>query len=152
VSGRTRHLVVETQGLVLKVVVSAAAVQDRDGARRLAHAVHRYGPAWPRRSLGWAAAGYRGQLVDDLRAQMAWTLEGVKRSDQQPRRAFAVQPHRWSVARTFSGWGGLRRLRKDSDYHVESSQAFIYVGMSHRMLRRLCRRPSRPQPVSSPAG
>ena len=60
VKGRKRHLLVDTQGFVLKVVVSAADVQDRDGARLLAHAVRLYGPELPRLSLVWADAGYAG--------------------------------------------------------------------------------------------
>lgn len=149
-SGRKRHLLVDTQGFVLKVVVSAADVQDRDGARLLMHALRLYGPAFPRLSLIWADAGYGGRLADDLRQQMGWTLAVVKRSDtdQQPRNAFAVQPHRWIVERTFSWWGGLRRLSKDYEYQVESSEALIYAGMSHLLLRRLTRTTAR----SSPAG
>jgi putative transposase len=101
VSGRKRHLLVDTQGFVLKVVVWAADVQDCDGARLVAHAVRLYGPDLPRLSRVWADAGYGGQLVDELRQQMGWTLEVVKRSDTQPRSTFAVQPHRWIVERTF---------------------------------------------------
>ena len=148
-NGRKRHLLVDTQGFVLKVVVSAANVQDRDGARLLAQALRLYGPDLPRLSLVWADAGYGGHLADDLRRQMGWTLEVVKRPDTQARGTFAVQAHRWIVERTFSWWGGLRRLSKDYEYQVESSEALIYAGMSHLMLRRLTRRtPS----LSSPAG
>lgn len=149
-SGRKRHLLVDTQGFVLKVVVSAADVQDRDGARLLVQALRLYGPELPRLSLVWADAGYSGQLADDLRQQLGWTLEVVKRSDAQPRSAFAVQPHRWIVERTFSWWGGLRRLSKDYEYQVESSEALIYAGMSHLMLRRLTRAGAGAR--SSPAG
>jgi transposase len=98
VSGRKRHLVVDTQGFVLKVVVSAAEVQDRDGARLLAHAVRLYGPHLPRLSLVWADAAYAGQLAEDLRELMGWTVEVVdstvevvKRSETQPCSAFAAQ-------------------------------------------------------------
>ena len=86
--GRKRHLLVDTQGLVLKVVVSAANVQDRDGARLLAQALRFYGPQFPRLSLVWADAAYGGQLVDALRQLMGWQLEVVKRADTQPRSAF----------------------------------------------------------------
>lgn len=146
-SGRKRHLLVDTQGLMLKVVVSAADVQDRDGARLLAQALRLYGPELPRLSLVWADAGYAGPLADELRHQMGWTLQVVKRSDTQPRHAFAVQPHRWIVERTFSWWGGLRRLSKDYEYQVESSEALIYAGMSHLMLRRLTRAEARSSPA-----
>ena len=79
---------------------------------------------------------------------MGWTLDVVQRSDAQPRSACAVQPHRGIVERTFSWWGGLRRLRKDDEYQVESSEALIYAGMSHLLLRRMTRAGAR----SSPAG
>lgn len=137
--GRKRHLLVDTQGLLLKVVVSAADVQDRDGARLLAHAVRLYGPHLPRLSLVWADAAYGGQLVEDLRQLMGWEVAVVKRSDTQPRTAFAVQPHRWIVERTFSWFGGFRRLSKDYEYELESSEAMIYAAMSHLLLRRLAK-------------
>jgi putative transposase len=139
---------VDTQGFVLKVVVSAADVQDRDGARLVAQALQRDGPALPRLRRVWADAGYSGPLADELRAQLGWEVEIVKRSDQQPTGAFAVQPHRWIVERTFAWWGGLRRLSKDYEYQVESSEALIYAGMSHLMLRRL----ARATPTGLPAG
>jgi putative transposase len=91
VKGRKRHLLVDTQGFVLKVVVSAADVQDRDGARLLAHALRFYGPQFPRLSLVWADAGYAGQLVEDLRQLMGWEVEVVKRADTLPHSAFAAQ-------------------------------------------------------------
>lgn len=140
--GRKRHLLVDTQGFVLQVVVSAADVQDRDGARLRAYALRLYGPELPRLSLVWADAAYAGQLVDELRQLMGWEVEVVKRSDTQPRSAFAVQPHRWIVERTFSWLGGCRRLSKDYEYQVESSEALIYAAMSHLMLRRLARSPA----------
>lgn len=146
--GRKRHLLVDTQGFALKVVVSAADVQDRDGARLVAHALRLYGPALPRLQRVWADAGYSGAVVDELRAQMGWEVEVVTRSDLQPKDTFAVQPHRWIVERTFAWWGGLRRLSRDYEYQVESSEALIYVGMSHLMLRRLARSAAH----SSPAG
>jgi putative transposase len=137
VSGRKRHLLVDTQGLVLKVVVSAANVQDRDGARLIAQALRRFGPALPRLSHVWADAAYGGPLVDELREQMGWQGEIVKRADTPAADTFAVQPHRWIVERTFGWWGGLRRLSKDYEYQVESSEALIYAGMTQLMLRRL---------------
>jgi putative transposase len=140
---------VDTQGFVLKVVVSAADVQDRDGARLVAQALRVYGPELPQLRKVWADAGYSGPLGDELRDQMGWQVQIVKRSDQQPQGAFAVQPHRWIVERTFAWWGGLRRLSKDYEYQVESSEALIYAGMCHLMLRRMAQH----HPVgSSPAG
>ena len=146
--GRKRHALVDTQGFALKVVVSAADVQDRDGARLVAQALRVYGPALPRLTKVWADGGYSGPLADELRDLMGWELEIVKRSDTQPKGTFAVQPRRWIVERTFAWWGGLRRLSRDYEYQVESSEALIYVGMSRLMLRRM----TRTNACSSPAG
>lgn len=146
--GRKRHLLVDTQGFALKVVVSAANVQDRDGARLVAQALQLYGPEFPRLRHVWADAGYSGPLADELRDHLGWELELVKRSQTQPKGTFAVQPRRWIVERTFAWWGGLRRLSRDYEYQVESSEALIYVGMSRLMLRRL----TRANACSSPAG
>lgn len=146
--GRKRHLLVDTQGFALKVVVSAANVQDRDGARLVAQALQLYGPEFPRLRHVWADAGYSGPLADELRDRLGWELELVKRSQTQPKGTFAVQPRRWIVERTFAWWGGLRRLSRDYEYQVESSEALIYVGMSRLMLRRL----TRANACSSPAG
>ena len=151
-SGRKRHLLVDTQGFVLKAVVSAADVQDRDGARLVAHAVRWFGPDLPRLPLVWADAAYEGRLCDDLQAAMGWTVEIVARPDDQPKTAFRVQPHRWIVERTFAWFGGCRRLAKDYEYQLESSETMIYVGMSHLLLRRLARLLRRIPVPSSPAG
>jgi len=151
VKGRKRHLLVDTQGFLLKVVVSAANVQDRDGARLVAHALRLYGPELPRLRRVWADAAYGGPLVDELRQQPGWELEVVTRSQTQPKGTFTVQAHRWLVERTFAWWGGLRRLSKDYEYEVESSEALIYVGMSHLLLRRLTRL-TRADAPSGPAG
>lgn len=140
-SGRKRHALVDTQGLLLKVVVSAANVSDARGARLIAHALRRDGPVLPRLGYVWADAAYGGSLLKDLREQMGWTLEIVKRSQTQPKRTFAVQPRRWVVERTFAWWGGFRRFSKDYEYQVESSEALIYAAMTHLMLRRLARSP-----------
>lgn len=149
--GRKRHLLVDTQGFALKVVVSAADVQDRDGARLVAHALQQYGPELPRLSKVWADGGYSGPLADELRQQMGWEVEIVKRSDSQPKDTFAVQPHRWIVERTFAWWGGLRRLSRDYEYQIESSEALIYAGMTRLMLRRMTRQRPALAARSSPA-
>lgn len=148
--GRKRHLLVDTQGFLLKVVVSAADVQDRDGGRLLAYAVRLFGPLLPRLALIWADAAYAGTFVDELREQFGWRVEIVKRGEeQQERGGFQVQPHRWIVERTFGWFGGFRRLSKDYEYELESSEAMIYAAMSHLLLQRLAKK--RP-PASSPDG
>ncbi len=141
---------VDTQGFLLKVVVSAADVQDRDGGRLVAHAVRLFGPALPRLALIWADAAYAGAFIEEMGEQFGWTVQIVKRSEEQPKPpGFQVQAHRWIVERSFGWFGGFRRLSKDYEYELESSEAMIYVAMSHLLLRRLGKRAP---PVSSPAG
>jgi putative transposase len=100
VNGRKRHLLVDTLGLVLMVVVHAANIQDRDGARLL---LEKARGRFPRLRLIWADGGYTGKLVDWVKTLCLWVLEIVKRSDDV--KGFQVLPHRWVVERTF-GWLG----------------------------------------------
>jgi len=145
VSGRKRHLLVDTQGFLLKVVVSAADVQDRDGGRLVAHALRLFGPLLPRLALIWADAAYAGMFVEEMREWFGWRVQIVKRSEEQPKTAgFQVQPRRWVVERSFGWMGGFRRLAKDYEYELESSEAMIYAAMSHLLLRRIVGRAPAP--------
>ncbi len=134
VKGRKRHLIVDTLGLLLLVVVHSAAVQDRDGAKLV---LGRLGGRFPRLRLLWADGGYAGKLVDWVRERCGRLLAIVKRSDD--RRGFQVLPKRWIVERTFAWLGRYRRLSKDYEYLPESAEAMIYVAMIHLMLVRLAR-------------
>ena len=123
--------------LLLDVLIGGGGCLAVIALALVAQALQVYGPALPRLRKVWADAGYSGPLADELRDQLGWELEIVKRSDTQPKGTFAIQAHRWIVERTFAWWGGLRRLAKDYEYQVESSEALIYAGMSHLMLRRM---------------
>jgi transposase len=147
VNGRKRHLLVDTLGLVLKVVVSAANVSDAAGGRLVGQAVHRFGPPLPRLEKIWADSAYEGTLEGWLREQLGWALEIVRRPPKPP--GFQVQPHRWIVERTFAWWQGFRRWAKDVEYQLESSEAVIYAAMCHLLVRRLARCG---RPASSPSG
>jgi transposase len=98
VKGRQRHLLVDTLGLLLKVVVAAAHVSDAAGGRRVGHALRTQGPALPRLVKRWADSAYAGTLEDWLREQFGWTLELVRRPPDQ--QGFPVQAHRWIVEST----------------------------------------------------
>ena len=134
VKGRKRHILVDTIGLLLIVVVHTANIQDRDGAKLVLEQVK---GKFYRLQLIWADAGYSGQLVDWVTVVCGWILEIVKRSDDT--KGFKVLPHRWVVERTFGWLGRYRRLSKDYEGLTESSQAFIYAAMIHIMIRRLSR-------------
>ena len=130
-SGRERHLVVDTLGLVLAVAVHAADIQDRDGARLvLARLLGRFG----RLVLIWADGGYAGRLVAWAKCAGGWAVEVVKRPAGAT--GFAVLPRRWVVERTLAWLGRSRRLSKDHEALPETSEAWVYVAMTHPMLKR----------------
>ena len=132
--GRKRHIVVDTLGLLLAVVVHPADIQDRDGARlALAQLLGRF----PRLQLLWADGAYGGKLVEWAKTVGGWTLELVRRPARQ--HTFQVLPRRWVVERTF-GWLNLqRRLSKDYEALCETTATWIYISMTGLMLRRLAR-------------
>jgi putative transposase len=132
VKGRKRHLLVDTLGLIWGLVVHAADVQDRDGAKLVLKAVN---GTLPRLKLMWADGGYAGQLIDWVKQTCGWVLEIVKRSDDV--KGFKVLPKRWIVERTLGWFGWYRRLSKDYEERTDNSQAMILVCMIHRMLRHL---------------
>ncbi len=131
-AGRKWHLLVDTLGLVLVVVVTAASIQDRDGAR-LVLRQHRGAGKTLRRV--WVDGAYRGQLLDWAWRRLRLTLQVVLRSDKH--RGFVVLPRRWIVERTFAWLSQVRRLSKDYEELPTTSEAMIYVTMIRLMLRRL---------------
>lgn len=136
VKGRKRHLVVDTIGLVLAVVVHSAALQDRDGAKLVLAKLAAGG--FPRLRRLWADGGYAGKLVAWVAERWRWTLTLVKRTDDS--KGFQVLPRRWVVERTFGWLGHYRRLSKDYEYLTDSAEAMIHIAMIHLMLGRLARR------------
>jgi putative transposase len=138
VKGRKRHILVDTLGLLIAVVITAASVQDRDGAKL----VFQQARGETRLELIWADGGYAGKLVDTTRQTFGWKLEIVKRSDDV--KGFKVLPHRWIVERTFGWLGRYRLFCREHEATLASSRADIHLAMTHIMLRRLTRQ-SKPQ-------
>jgi len=134
VTGRKRHIVVDTLGLLLMVVVHVASIQDRDGAKSVLAKIK---GKFSRLQLIWADGGYAGGLVDWVKATCGWVLEIVKRNDDVT--GFQVLPHRWVVERTFGWLGRCRRLSKDYEGLPETSEAMVYAAMIHLLARRLAR-------------
>ena len=132
VKGRKRHILVDTLGLLLKARVLTADIQDRDGARTLFSEIKEQ---MPRLQLIWADGGYRGKLIEWVAVHCLWILEIVKRGDRE--KTFKVLPKRWIVERTFSWLNRHRRLSKDYERKIESSEAWLYLSMSILMLKRL---------------
>ncbi len=135
-NGRKRHLLVDTLGLLLLVVVHAANIQDYDGAKLvLKRANHRL----PRLHQLWADGMY-ANVVDWVKTHCQSTLTLVKRLPSM--KGFQVLPRRWVVERTFGWLGRERRLSKDYEHLPESSEGFIYAAMVRLMVRRLTRQPT----------
>jgi putative transposase len=134
VNGRKRHILVDTMGSLIRVVVHAADIQDRDGAKRLLALAER-DRLTARLERIWADGGYGGRLVDWVRQHYGWCLEIVRRTDREP--GFELLPHRWVVERSFGWLGRYRRLSKDYEYYTGVAEAFVYVAMIHIFVRRL---------------
>jgi putative transposase len=123
---------VDTLGLILVVVVHAADIQDRDGAKM---AFEKLRGRFHRLRVIWADGGYAGKLVTWVKEAFRWTLEIVKRSDDLS--GFVVVPKRWIVERTFGWLGRYRRLSKDYEGRTDNSEAMILIAMINLMSRRL---------------
>jgi putative transposase len=133
--GRKRHILVDTLGLLLLVVVHSAGTQDRDGARAvLAPLANRFSKL---RKI-WVDSIYNGGIVEwvrNLRRRNRIELEVVKRPEGV--KGFLVLARRWVVERTFAWLSFHRRLSKDYEYLPETSEAFIRIAMIRLMLARL---------------
>ncbi len=133
-NGRKRHIVVDTLGLLLVVMVTAASVQDRDAGRDV---LIKLRAALPGVRLVWADGGYAGKLVEWAKARLALALDIVRKRDGQ--RGFAVLPRRWVVERTLSWITNCRRLACDYERTIEHSEAMVKWAMIALMARRLAR-------------
>ena len=159
VKGRKRHLLVDTEGLVLRAVVHPANIMDRDGVKLVLRAgVHRQ---YPRLRPVWLDAGDngKGKGKDWIEQTLGWTAEIVQQpprykkiwvpkdippdqidwSKYLPPPGFRVLPRRWVVERTFAWQGQQRRLSKDYERLCATSEAWIYLAMIRLMVRRLAR-------------
>jgi putative transposase len=162
VRGRKRHLLVDTEGLVLKAKVHSAKVPDQDGLRLLLDSAR---TEVPRLSHLWLDAGYEGRgkrwaeevlglSVEVVRRPLkpapekvakiwaeVWAKEGKEIDWQRllPPRGFKVLPRRWVIERTFAWLCHNRRMSKDYERLCATSEAFVYVAMTRLMVGRLTR-------------
>ena len=135
IKGRKRHIVVDTLGLLVGVVVHAADIQDRDGAPAVLKSIL---TRWPWLRHIFADGGYAGpKLRGALRKVGKFTLEIVKRTDKAE--GFEVLPRRWVVERTFAWLGRCRRLAKDFERTIETAEAWVLVANIRMLTRRLAR-------------
>jgi putative transposase len=162
VRGRKRHLLVDTEGLVLEAKVHSAKVPDQDGLKLL---LERARDRLPRLSRLWVDAGYRGRGKEWAERALGLSVEVVHRSPKPtpekvlfawarewhkegrsvdldrllPRRGFEVLPRRWVVERTFAWICHNRRMSKDYERLCATGEAFVYAAMVRLMVRRLAR-------------
>jgi putative transposase len=135
IKGRKRHILVDTLGLPLSIYVTPADVHDTRGACCLLAGL---APLVPRLTKIWADAAYRGQeLSDRCKAESNWDLEVVECTPGV--RGFSVQPRRWVVERTFGWLSRSRRLSKDYERKVQTSETLIQVAMIRLLVARLGR-------------
>jgi putative transposase len=150
VNGRKRHILVDTLGLLLKVIVHPANLQDRDGARLVLAGLKQ---TFPRLQHLWADQAYTGELLEWIQIHLGWTVEIVERS---PRRGFMVNadglltrvklpatfeslPRRWVVERTLAWTCRYRRLSKDYERLASTGESFVYLTGIRLLLGRLTR-------------
>jgi putative transposase len=164
IKGRKRHLLVDTEGFVLKAKVHSAKVLDQEGIKPLleraeeqflrlkllwldsAYRGNGKGKDWVEKTLGWTV-----ELVERPRKPAAeevlklwakeWSKEGVTVDWEKllPPRGFIALPRRWVVERTFAWLSHNRRMSKDYERLCATSEAFVYVAMARLMVRRLAR-------------
>src|ERR687893_1002084 len=134
VSGRKRHLLVDTLGMILAVVVHSAGIQDRDGARSVLGKIK---GCFPRLTKILADAIYNGGIAEWAKQFGGWLLEIVPKPERKKGEPFKVIKWRWIVERTFAWLGRYRRLSKDYERQPASSEAMIHTALTHLMLRRL---------------
>jgi putative transposase len=150
-SGRKRHLLVDTQGLVLRATVHSAAIQDRAAVPAVLRGV---AEEFPRLGHVWVDQGYTGTGKAWIEEQLGWRAEVVGHPPKprgvwapigavidwealRPKGFRGVLPRRWVVERTFSWFGQSRRLSKDYERLCATSEALIYATMTRLMVRRL---------------
>lgn len=136
IKGRKQFMTVDTLGLVLRVLVTAARVPEREGAKQVLKQVKQMGQRVSRLHTIWADGGFDGNpflmwVMDVCR----WIVEVVLRPEQT--KGFVLPKKRWVVERTFGWLMGCRRLVRDYELLPETSETFIYLAMIRIMVRRL---------------
>lgn len=136
IKGRKRHIAVDTLGILLAVVVTSAAIDDAAAAPAVLEQLDRQG--YPRLEVVWADSKYHNYRLyawkDKRNRQLPWRLEIVSRPPDA--KGFVLLPKRWVVERTFAWLGRSRRLSKDYERRLESSEAMIRVASIGTLLRR----------------
>lgn len=132
IKGRKQHIIVDTLGLLLAVVVHSATTHDSRAAFSVIESL-KYRFSLLKTII--ADGGYRGELAEKIKNAFGWTLQVVLRSDTTKK--FEVLPKRWIVERTLSWFEGFRRLSKDYEVLTETSEHMIMLAMIKIMLNKI---------------
>jgi putative transposase len=146
--GRKRHALVDTEGNLMQVLVTAASASDLSGGKKLLEPLK---DLFPRMSLLWGDSHYGGQLVEWVKEHLRWDIQTVRRlgtardaktiegmsETQACKGGFQVLPKRWVVERSFAWITRWRRLTRDHEGLPQTSEAFIKISASRRMLSHL---------------
>ena len=146
--GRKRHALVDTEGNLMEVLVTAASASDLSGGKKLLEPLK---DLFPRMSLLWGDSHYGGQLVEWVKEHLGWDIQTVRRlgtardaktiegmsETQACKGGFQVLPKRWVVERSFAWITRWRRLTRDHEGLPQTSEAFIKISASRRMLSHL---------------
>lgn len=132
INGRKRHIAVDALGLLIAVMVTGAAVQDRDAAFGIAVAVR---AKFSTITLVWADGGYAGRFVTWAKSVLALTIQIVKRSDDTT--GFTVLPRRWVVERSLAWITRHRRCVRDYERRPDHHEAIVHLAMIATLSRRL---------------
>jgi len=137
ITGRKRHLAVDTLGLLLAIVVTSAAVDDAAAAPRVLEQLDRR--EFPRLKVVWADGKYHNyqlyEWLDAHRRRLPWQLEIVNRPKHV--KGFVLLPKRWVVERSIAWLGRSRRLSKDYERRTDSSECMVRISAIHLLLKRL---------------
>jgi len=146
--GRKRHLLVDTQGNLMEVKVTAASASDLGGGKKLVELLKE---RFPRMQLLWGDSHYGGQMVEWVKEYLGWTVQTVRRlgtardkklvepktKSQPSKGSFQVLPRRWVVERALAWMTRWRRLARDHEGLPQTSEAFIKISAFRRMLSHL---------------
>ena len=131
VSGRKRHVLVDTEGRIVGCAIHEADVQDREGAKLVLASLK---DKYPRLKVIWADGAYSGELVDWAKERLGVDLIIVRRPKDA--KGFKLLPRRWVVERTFGWFNRFRRLAKDFEYLFDTSEGVMLIAMMSLLLRR----------------
>ncbi len=132
VVGRKRHLLVDTLGFLLRVLVTPADESDGAAGFRLLVGL---GAIFSRLRLVWVDQGYQAGFAARVAEAIGWNVAVVKAPVGQS--GFAVLPKRWIVERSIDWYTRSRRLSRDYEYWETNSASYLYIASIHLLLRRL---------------